>query len=232
MGLGRLLVGMVFLIFAISLVPGMSGAKLGELDAYIPVASGGSGGAAGSENSLVWMKNQYREALDRARREGKLVFVNFTGYACANCHWMKANMFTRPEIAGVMKNFILVDLYGDGTDAASEENQKLELEKFQTVAEPYYAIMDPDEKVVATFPGLTKDPQEFLAFLQKGSTPPAAAAPPAGGSYPEAKRLDGQPLTLAGKVAVVNFWATWCVPCIQEIPTFNKLHQQYASKGV
>ena len=31
---------------------------------------------------------------------------------------------------------------------------------------------------------------------------------------------------------MVNFWATWCVPCIQEIPTFNKLHQQYASKGV
>ena len=101
MGLGRLLTGMVFLIFAISLAPGMSGAKLGELDAYIPVASGGSGGGgAGGESALVWMKNQYREALDRARREGKLVFVNFTGYACTNCHWMKANMFTRPEIAG------------------------------------------------------------------------------------------------------------------------------------
>jgi len=234
MGIWRLMIGMALLVFAISLVPGMVGGRLGDLDAYVPagsVSQAGIGGTA-AEGGLVWLKNQYREALDRARREGKLVFVNFTGYACANCHWMKANMFTRPEIAGVMKNFILVDLYGDGTDAASEENQKLELEKFQTVAEPYYAIMDPDEKVIATFPGLTKDPQEFLAFLQKGNTPPPASAAPAGGSYPEAKRLDGQPLTLAGKVAVVNFWATWCVPCIQEIPTFNKLHQQYASKGV
>jgi thiol:disulfide interchange protein len=35
-GLGRLLIGMLFLILAISLVPGMSGGKLGELDAYIP----------------------------------------------------------------------------------------------------------------------------------------------------------------------------------------------------
>ena len=30
---------------------------------------------------------------------------------------------------------------------------------------------------------------------------------------------------------VVNFWATWCVPCIQEIPSFNKLHQDFAPKG-
>ena len=31
---------------------------------------------------------------------------------------------------------------------------------------------------------------------------------------------------------VVNFWATWCVPCIREIPSFNKLHQEYGPKGV
>ena len=96
MGLGRLLVGMAFLIFAISLVPGHVRRPLGELDAYVPVASGGAAGAGGGEGALVWMKNQYREALDRARREDKLVLVNFTGYACTNCHWMKANMFPRP----------------------------------------------------------------------------------------------------------------------------------------
>ena len=31
---------------------------------------------------------------------------------------------------------------------------------------------------------------------------------------------------------MVNFWATWCVPCIQEIPGFNKLNQQLGGKGV
>ena len=114
------------------------------------------------------MKNQYREALDRARREAKLVLVNFTGYACTNCHWMKANMFTRPEIAQAMKDFVLVELYTDGTDAASEENQKLQDEKFSTVAIPYYAIVDSDGKVVSSFPGLTKNAQEFLTFLKSG----------------------------------------------------------------
>ena len=74
------------------------------------------------ESSLSWrlqvVQQRLREALDRARREGKLVLVNFTGYACTNCHWMKANMFTRPEIAGALKNLVLVELYTDGEDAA------------------------------------------------------------------------------------------------------------------
>ena len=30
----------------------------------------------------------------------------------------------------------------------------------------------------------------------------------------------------------MNFWATWCVPCIEEIPSFNKVHEQFAAKGV
>jgi thiol:disulfide interchange protein len=229
LGLGRLLTGMAFLIFAITLFPGMSGGRLGDLDAYVPVASG-EAASAQTGGGLVWLKDQYREALNRARAEGKLVFVNFTGYACANCHWMKANMFTRPEIAAALKGFILVDLYGDGTDAASEENQKLELAKFNTVAEPFYAILDPDEKVIATFPGLTKDPAEFLAFVQKGVAP--SPATPSSGPALSLAALDGKPVELAGNVAVVNLWATWCVPCIQEIPSFNKLHRDFAGKGV
>ena len=81
---------------------------------------------------------------------------------------MKANMFPRPEIAAAMKDFVLLELYTDGTDAASEANQKMEETRFSTVAIPYYAIVDPDEKVVATFPGLTRDAGEFLRFLHSG----------------------------------------------------------------
>jgi len=94
------------------------------------------------------------------------VFINFTGYACTNCHWMKANMFPRPEVTGLLKDFVLLDLYTDGTDAPSEQNQQLEEKRFGTVAIPFYAIVDPDERTVATFPGLTRNASQFVTFLK------------------------------------------------------------------
>ena len=33
-------------------------------------------------------------------------------------------------------------------------------------------------------------------------------------------------------VYVVNFWATWCAPCVREIPDFEKLQAEYANQGV
>ena len=33
-------------------------------------------------------------------------------------------------------------------------------------------------------------------------------------------------------VYIINFWATWCVPCVQELPEFNKLENMYAGKPV
>ena len=94
------------------------------------------------------------------------MLVNFTGYACTNCHWMKANMFTRPEIADAMKEFVLLELYTDSLDAVAEENQKIQDSKFKTIAIPFYAILDPDEKVIAST-AFTSDPKEYLAFLLK-----------------------------------------------------------------
>jgi cytochrome c biogenesis protein CcmG/thiol:disulfide interchange protein DsbE len=37
---------------------------------------------------------------------------------------------------------------------------------------------------------------------------------------------------LQGKVAIIDFWATWCQPCIEEIPKFNELHDRYQGKDV
>jgi len=35
-----------------------------------------------------------------------------------------------------------------------------------------------------------------------------------------------------GKILVVNFWASWCPPCLEEMPSLNQFHQQYQAKGV
>jgi thiol:disulfide interchange protein DsbD len=222
--LGRLLTGMALLVFALSLLPGMLGGNLGFLEAYVPMAANQSGSLGGSSDGLVWMKDQYREALDRARREGKLVFVDFTGYTCANCHWMRGNILNRPEIVAELKKFVLLELYTDGGPQA-DANLTLEQEKFGTLSQPFYVILDPDEHLVAKFDKLTHDAAEYLAFLQ---TRPAAGSI----SAPEAPMGPFDASALRGKVAVVNFWATYCVPCIAEIPAFNKVYRDVGPKGV
>jgi thiol-disulfide isomerase/thioredoxin len=51
----------------------------------------------------------------------------------------------------------------------------------------------------------------------------------------ELEKLTGGTLKsseLQGKIAIIDFWATWCAPCISEIPNYNELAAKYADKGV
>ena len=241
-GMPRLLSGIAFAIFAVSLVPGMFGGRLGDLDAYVPMPSAADSGTGmgASSSQAMWMKNDLAGAIAKAKAEGKRVLVNFTGYACTNCHWMKSNMFTRPEIAALLKNFVLVDLYTDGNDAASQENQKLEESKFGTIAIPFYVIYDAEGAAVANFPQLTRDTNEFAAFLNTAAPVKSAGQE----SSPQvAQNLESLPLTtlagsgfdrssLKGKVVIVDFWASWCVPCRKEVPEFNLLSKKLAAQGI
>ncbi|MCH8002303.1 MAG: TlpA family protein disulfide reductase [Proteobacteria bacterium] len=92
----------------------------------------------------------------------------------------------------------------------------------------------------------------ILAGVQAGAQTPAAAgqAPPLLGAFgdnftlfdppvpapPEAfAALDGAPVRLAdfkGRVVVLNFWATWCAPCVREMPSLDRLQAALEDRGL
>jgi thiol-disulfide isomerase/thioredoxin len=64
--------------------------------------------------------------------------------------------------------------------------------------------------------------------------PPALTEPEAALWALQLDRPDGTPLALAsfkGKPLVVNFWATWCPPCVEELPLLDRFYRENSSKG-
>lgn len=75
-----------------------------------------------------------------------------------------------------------------------------------------------------------------------GSRVPPAGAPAAPAAISPAALFAtsfadtrGAPASLGrfqGKILVVNFWATWCAPCREEMPAFNRLQSRWAGRGI
>ncbi len=72
-----------------------------------------------------------------------------------------------------------------------------------------------------------------LTLLVTTAQPPATAAPTTSTLAPVSDK-DYAALILgprAGKVVVVNFWASYCLPCIEEIPALQELAREYAARA-
>jgi len=167
----RLVSAIVSLAISFYLLTGLFGAKLGELESFLPpdLETGSSKVFGKSKEELTWIDNNLEKALATAKTENKRVFIDFTGYTCTNCRWMEANVFVKKEVEAEMSKFVLARLYTDGDGEIYEKQQQYLETNFQTVALPYYAILEPDGKTVSTFPGLTRNSADFVDFLQKSN---------------------------------------------------------------
>ena len=167
-GVARMLWAMLFLSIGFYLFTGLIGGSLGELDAFLPPRTAGAFALTGSGTrglELTW-NTSLDSALSQSKQQQKPIFIDFTGYTCTNCRWMEANIFPLPAIHTELEKYVRLQLYTDGEGKQYEDNQKYQKDQFGTVALPLYAILSPEGKKIATFPGMTRKPEEFLRFLR------------------------------------------------------------------
>ena len=77
----------------------------------------------------------------------------------------------------------------------------------------------------------------FAAAIALAAAPAAAKEPKVGQPAPpvELTLIDGSKVTLAslkGQVVLVNFWATWCVPCRKELPLLDAYYRKVQQHGL
>jgi len=129
----------------------------------------------------------YKEALAYSKKVNKPIFIDFTGHGCVNCREMEANVWSNPEVLNLLKTqFVVLALYVDDKTKLPEnewymskydgkekktigkQNFDLQITKFNANAQPYYVIMDANEKVLTQPRAYDLDVNKFISFLKDG----------------------------------------------------------------
>jgi thiol:disulfide interchange protein len=235
-GVLQMLAAVVMFALALNLGVGLVQNKPfgGWLDGWLPPVQAAATSDGTAAPALAWT-HSLSEGRARAEREGKLVFVNYTGYTCTNCRYMEGGVFPDRRILPLLQQMVLVELYTDGGKPEHDDNRDDQVKRFGTAALPLYSVEDAQGSVLASFPSSTNDVEEFQHFLEGALAAGGARAPARSSSLgvaPSAKpaavmlqttRLtDGAPAlaVVDGQWSLVNFWATWCSPCREELEGF------------
>ena len=179
--------GIASLAFAVYMIPGLWGAPCKAVSAFAPPMNTQD---FNLKNKVVEARfRDYDEGMEVAKREGKPVIVDFTGFGCVNCRKMEAAVWTDPRVADLLtKDYVLISLYVDDKTPLAEPievkdaqgNTKtlrtvgakwsyLQSHKFGTNAQPYYVLLDNEGQLLMPGRGYNEDVAAYVDFLQEGA---------------------------------------------------------------
>ncbi len=181
----RLFMAIISFAFAIYMIPGLWGAPLKAISAFSPPLftqdfSLYSGGVSPKYHD-------YEEGMEYAKKHGKPVMIDFTGYGCVNCREMEASVWSDPRVKSIIENdYVLISLYVDDKESLPkvitiEEYGKirklktignkwsyLQRSKFGANAQPFYVLLDNEGNPIAPSYAYDKDVSKYIEFLKKG----------------------------------------------------------------
>lgn len=185
--------GMASLAFAIYMIPGLWGAPLKAISAFAPPMNTqdfvlSAGGGEGENKNVVEAKyKDYDEAMAVAKKEGKPLMIDFTGFGCVNCRKMEASVWTNPEVAKMLnEDYILVSLFVDDKtpldkeETVTENGQErtlrtvgdkwsyLQRSKYKANTQPFYVLTDNDGNQLGDTRSYNEDIPAYIDFLKKG----------------------------------------------------------------
>jgi thiol:disulfide interchange protein len=207
---GRLSLGLLSLTFAIYMLPGLWGAPLNLISAFPPAQHysespygvgytklGDGGGMSHAEipdgahlmaphNILAF--NDYYKGLAYAKKVGKPIMIDFTGYACVNCRKMEQNVWAKDKVLKILKeDVVLISLYVDDrrkleadevVDSQLKIGKKLknigqkwsefQTIKYKTNSQPFYVLMNHNEENLIDPVAYTPNVDEYYAWLKEG----------------------------------------------------------------
>ncbi len=184
-GVLRFFLALCSFAFAVYMVPGLWGAPLKAVSAFAPPMRTQDFNLYSHEVHAQF--DDYDAAMDYARRVGKPVMLDFTGYGCVNCRKMEAAVWTDPQVSRLMtEEYVLVTLYVDNktplpaplrvTENGKERTLRtvgdkwsyLQRAKFGANAQPFYMLIDNAGKPLNKSYSYNEDIPSYVDFLQTG----------------------------------------------------------------
>ena len=182
---GTLLATIVF-AFGIYMVPGLWGAPLKAISAFAPPLTTQDFNLYDSEVHAKF--DDYEAGMAYAKREGKPVIIDFSGYGCVNCRKMEASVWTDPTVKDILDNdFVLITLIVDDKTRLPQPLEVTETNgdrrtlktvgerwsyfqrtKFGSNAQPFYVMLDNTGHPLAASYGFDEDVDKYITWLRGG----------------------------------------------------------------